>query len=360
MRILTGTLPSGGAAPAPRAVGWWLLLCAAMVLAMMLIGAVTRLTDSGLSIMEWKPLAGALPPLTDAEWQRVFALYKTIPQYALRNQGMALEEFKGIFWWEWIHRQWGRAIGVAFLVPFLWFLWRRAVSGAFAWKCGIAFLLGGLQGAMGWWMVASGFSQRTEVSQYRLAAHLALAFVILFWLLWLALDVLARRRAESGPAKARPERGGGAGWALLALLGVTIMSGAFVAGTDAGLIYDTYPLMGGAFVPGDYRDPALSFWLNAFENRSAIQFHHRWLAAATVLAVLAYAYGGLVGGTAAARLPLALSAVVSLAQLGLGIATLLSNVDLPTAVAHQGGAAILFACVAWSIHAQHRPQLGAP
>jgi cytochrome c oxidase assembly protein subunit 15 len=315
-----------------RAVALWLMLCAAMVFAMVLIGGITRLTESGLSIVEWQPLMGAVPPLSEADWQALFEKYRQSPQFRQVNQGMTLAEFKTIFWWEYIHRLWGRLIGVAFLGPFLWFLQRRAVSGALAWKLAGIFALGGLQGAMGWYMVESGLVDRPEVSQYRLTAHLALALLIYALLLWTAWGLRGERRATAAGLK----RGASA---LLVLIALTILMGGFVAGLDAGLVYNTFPLMEGRIVPPDYLSTG-PWWRDPFENRATAQFHHRVLAEATVIAAVLFAWrawaAAPVRGLAAAL------ALVALLQAGLGVVTLLLTVPLPLAALHQAGALVLF------------------
>jgi cytochrome c oxidase assembly protein subunit 15 len=331
-----------------RAVGLWLYAVAAMVFAMAVIGAITRLTESGLSIMEWAPVSGALPPLSQAEWERLFTLYKTIPEYQQINRGMSLAEFKEIFWWEWIHRLWGRLIGVVFLVPFVWFLLRGRIRRGLAPHLAGLFLLGGLQGAMGWWMVASGFAERTDVSQYRLAAHLSIAFVIYGYLLVLAWRLRDPQPETSEDPAAGALRGGV--MALAALAGVTVISGAFVAGINAGLIYNTFPLMGGRLVPTDYAalDPA---WFNIFENVAAVQFNHRLLAVTTVAITLALWLWGLRMDLApAARGALTLMALMALAQMGLGIATLLAAVPVWLGALHQAGALLLVLLVLRARH----------
>ncbi len=321
---------------APRALAAWLLLCAAMVFAMAVIGAITRLTESGLSIMEWAPLSGALPPLSQQEWERLFELYRQIPEYQLENAGMSLAEFKNIFWWEWIHRFWGRLIGAVFLLPFLWFLWRGQVPSPLKPHLAALFLLGGLQGALGWFMVASGFSERSDVSQYRLAAHLALALFIygyLFWL-WLRLAVPGPAR---NPANAPLRRGL---LALLALLAITLVSGALVAGTNAGLTYNSFPLMDGRLIPNGYArlEP---FVLNWFETIAAIQFNHRLLATLSVLASLTLCAWGWRRVGAAQRPALALLAAAAAVQFLLGVSALLTAVPVWLGALHQAGAILL-------------------
>ncbi|MDX1710709.1 MAG: COX15/CtaA family protein [Rhodovibrionaceae bacterium] len=326
-----------------RAVGLWLYAVAAMVFAMAVIGAITRLTESGLSIMEWAPVSGALPPLSAAEWERLFELYKTTPEYQQINRGMSMAEFREIFWWEWVHRLWGRLIGVVFLVPFLWFLIRGKIRRGLSPHLAGLFLLGGLQGAMGWYMVASGFAERTDVSQYRLAVHLSIAVVIYAYLL-----LLAWRLRDPDPEASQDPAAGSLRTgltALTALAGITILSGAFVAGINAGLIYNSFPLMGGRLVPSDYGflEP---LWLNAFENVAAVQFNHRLLAVAAVFAALALWLWSLrMDLSERARWALGFMALMALAQLGLGIATLLAAVPVWLGALHQAGALLLLGLV---------------
>ncbi|WP_193368620.1 COX15/CtaA family protein [Pelagibius marinus] len=346
---------SAETAPAPRrAVGIWLLGCAAMVLAMAVIGAITRLTESGLSIMEWAPLTGALPPLSQAEWERVFALYKQIPEYQQENAGMGLAEFKTIFWWEYIHRLWGRLIGVVFALPLAWFWWRGHIDRPLGKKLLIALALGAAQGGLGWFMVASGFADRTDVSQYRLTAHLALALVIYGYLFWLALSVLWPRPERShDPAVGRLRR---ALFWLLALVAVTIASGGFVAGLNAGMTYNTFPLMDGELIPLGYGD--FSPWIvNLFENIAAVQFNHRLLAVATVALALALWFWSLSRDIApAAHGGFAALAILALIQLALGITTLLLVVPVTLGALHQAGAILVLTATIWTLyHLRCRP-----
>lgn len=340
------TKPAPDAA-APRTVGLWLLVCCAMVFAMVVIGGVTRLTESGLSIVEWRPVTGTLPPLDEAEWQAEFDKYRQIDQYRLMNQGMSLAEFKTIFFWEWFHRFWGRLIGLVFFVPFVWFWAKGAVRGALAGKLFALFCLGGLQGAIGWWMVASGLQRdMLAVSQYRLAAHLAMALVLHVGLLWLALDILRGRRADA-PARRF-------GLATLGFVFATVIAGAFVAGLDAGLASDTFPLMDGRLVPAGYADMS-PFWRNLFENHAAVQFNHRWLGIGAVLLAVAFAWHCRTAATDAfARAALLAVPVAACAQAALGIATLLLWVPIPLAAAHQAGAVILLSAAAAAAHALGR------
>src|SRR5262249_33807275 len=244
-----------------RTVRLWLWMVAALLFGMVLVGGATRLTESGLSIVEWQPVIGTIPPLTDAQWQTEFDKYKTIPQYQQLNRGMSLAEFKTIFWWEWTHRFLGRFIGVAFALPFLWFLWRGWIGADLRNRLWVILGLGAVQGGVGWWMVASGLVERTSVSQYRLAFHLSLACVIYVAVLWTALRMLPF------PVPAVPRRIRAGAVAIVVLVLVQIYLGALVAGLDAGLIYNTWPLIDGAWIPEASRlffaEPA---WRNMFEN----------------------------------------------------------------------------------------------
>src|SRR5947209_7677080 len=264
-----------------RAIRLWLYAVAALIFAMVLVGGATRLTESGLSIVEWKPVTGTLPPLSDAAWAAEFDKYKTIPQFQHLNSGMTLAEFKTIFWWEWTHRLMGRLIGAAFLLPFLWFLIKGWIGPGLCWRLWTIFGLGALQGAVGWWMVASGLADRVEVSQYRLATHLILACVIFVAIVWTAARM--GRAATEVPPRIRASA-----IALLALVLMQIYLGALVAGLRAGLVYNTWPLIDGNFIPDAARlfhdTPA---WRNLFENTLTVQFSHRMVAYTLwVLAVL--------------------------------------------------------------------------
>ena len=349
---MTTTTPASIAAPraasTDRAVGVWLIGCCAMIFAMAVIGAITRLTESGLSIMEWAPISGALPPLSADEWQRLFDLYRQIPEYQQVNAGMSLDEFKTIFWWEYIHRLWGRLIGVVFALPFFWFWWRGRLDRRMTMLLLIALALGGLQGLLGWFMVASGFGDRTDVSQYRLVAHLGLALAIYAYLFWLALGQFWPRPERSrDPGASRLRR---AAFALLALVALTIVSGGFVAGLNAGLVYNTFPLMDGDLVPAGYG--MLAPWpLNLFENHAAVQFNHRLLAVATVLACLAVWLWSLrLDLTPVAQGGFALLAIVALLQLALGIVTLLLVVPIWAAALHQAGAILVLTAALWCLY----------
>src|SRR5260221_4938300 len=247
-------MPARPAADANRrAVAAWLIACAAMIFLMVVLGGVTRLTESGLSITEWQPITGILPPLSEAAWQAEFAKYRDIPQFQLVHAWMSLDDFKAIFFWEWLHRLWGRLIGVAFAVPFLWFVLRRRVPPGLAPRLAFILVLGGMQGVLGWVMVKSGLVDRVEVSQYRLVAHLGLALIIYAALLWTAMDLLRPELLRPG-AGAAPPTGPlhAAAGAVAALVFVTMLAGGFVAGLNAGLTYNTFPLMDGRLVPEGY------------------------------------------------------------------------------------------------------------
>lgn len=324
----------------------WLFTCAAAVFLMALIGAVTRLTESGLSIVEWKPVTGALPPTTEALWEREFDLYKTSPQYQKVNRGMTLEEFKRIYFWEWLHRLWGRLIGLVYFVPFLYFLLRKRLpEESKRYFYGIL-ALGFLQGGMGWYMVKSGLVDEPAVSHYRLAAHLMLAFLIYACLFRLGLSFAVRPDFDA--AKLSKMRGLVRG--TLALAAVTMTWGAFVAGLRAGLLYNTFPTMDGHWVPPELFQHR-PLWSAFFEEPAVVQFTHR------VLAVLTFIKVVLLARKARAFHPPARVArvfrgllVVAAAQVGLGVATLLTQVDIVLAVCHQAGALALLTLLVWLLH----------
>ena len=249
-----------------KAVGLWLLSIAAVIMGMVTIGGLTRITGSGLSITEWDPIMGAIPPLSDAQWAEAFAKYRMIPQYLIENRGMTLDGFKGIFWWEWTHRFLGRLLGVLFIVPFVWFAWAGAIRKSEWPRFVLLFLLGGLQGFIGWWMVESGLETRVAVSQYRLAIHLGAAILLLGAILWIALEYL---RGLTGEQR-KPCRAFG----LTSLVYVQMLLGALVAGLHAGLLYNTWPDMDGRVFPeGGFS--VRPWWLNPFENPGLAQFDHR-------------------------------------------------------------------------------------
>jgi cytochrome c oxidase assembly protein subunit 15 len=327
-----------------RNIAIWLLTCGAMVALMVVIGGITRLTESGLSMTEWRPLIGWVPPLSEVEWQRVFDRYRDTSEYRIQFPGMDLEGFKTIFWWEYIHRVWGRLIGLAFALPLIWFVVRGRIERPLAPHLWALLFLGGFQGLIGWWMVTSGFVDRDDVSQYRLTIHLGVAIVILGYLLWLAFGLLQRAENRGGAAVSLRKLSR----AVVAVAFVTILSGGMVAGINAGFIHNTWPLMDGGLLPDDFA--ALSpFWLNFFENHSTVQFGHRMLAYLTVIVAGFQWYSMRAAGLHARARKAAhlLGAMVAL-QVVLGISTLLMVVPISLAVLHQAGAVVLFALAIWN------------
>jgi len=327
-----------------RTVAAWLLVCCALVFAMVVVGGVTRLTHSGLSIVEWQPIVGTLPPLNEAAWQETFGKYKHTPEYRLVNPGMSLEGFKGIFWWEYVHRLLGRLIGAAFLLPLLWFALRGRIPRELAWKFAAIFGLGALQGALGWYMVQSGLVDNPRVSQFRLTAHLGIAFLIYAAMLRIAFDLLF---ARAGAVSRRLRRFASA---LAALVFVMALSGGLVAGTRAGLAYNTFPLMNGRFVPPEIF--ALEPWyLNFSDNIATVQFDHRliaWLLAILVAWFWVRVRRNPVSERAKLGADLLLGALAL--QIALGIATLLLAVPVPLAAAHQAGALLVFSAALFAAH----------
>jgi cytochrome c oxidase assembly protein subunit 15 len=317
-------------------VAAWLFFCCGLIFLMVVVGGITRLTLSGLSITEWKPVIGIVPPLSAADWAVEFARYQQIPEYRAIHFTMGLDEFKRIYYWEYFHRLLGRLIGVAFVAPFVWFLARRRLPRRVASPLAGISLLGFLQGALGWYMVKSGLADRVEVSQYRLVAHLALALAIYAAILWTALGI----------ARASPFPEPSPGWrraaeAVLALVVLTILAGGFVAGTRAGLTYNTFPLMDGRLVPAGYAR-LQPLWLNWFENIAAVQFDHRALAVVTVSAVFLLWAAGLRGNLPIpARKALHALLAVAVLQMALGISTLLLVVPIALGAIHQAGAVLL-------------------
>ena len=328
--------PAAGAQGKVGAVASWLFVCCALIFLMVVIGGITRLTLSGLSITEWKPVVGVLPPFSSADWAAEFAKYKQFPEYRLVHYAMSLDEFKTIYFWEYSHRLLGRLVGIAYAVPFAWFLLRRQLPRSLVLPLAGILLLGFGQGALGWYMVESGLADRTEVSQYRLVAHLVLALAIYAAILWVALGIVRRR----------PRQAVSVGWrraaeAVILLVALTIAAGGLVAGTHAGLIYNTFPLMDGRLVPAGY-DELQPLWLNWFENVAAVQFNHRMLAVATMTAViLLWAAGLRASLPSAARRALHAILAAAALQVALGISTLLLVVPIPLAVGHQAGAVVL-------------------
>jgi cytochrome c oxidase assembly protein subunit 15 len=349
------TFPSSEAAAMRRRrlqVALWLFAVAFMIWGMVVLGGATRLTGSGLSIMEWAPLSGALPPLSAAEWNRVFDLYKHIPQYTLLHPGMDLAGFKSIFWLEWAHRAWGRLIGIVVLVPLLWFAWRGALPRRMLPRLALLFALGGLQGAVGWFMVSSGFfPESTAVSPYRLVIHLSLALVLFSAVLWTAFSTLVPVPSSipDGAYIRRMAR------VTAMLVGLTIIAGGFTAGLHAGLVYNSFPLMDGRIFPAGYAD-LHPFLLNLTENVIAVQWDHRLLATLTACMALATVVAGLRDSwrdrlPPAARLAMAFLAAAVMTQYMLGVLTLLSSVALPLAIAHQANAVVLLGASLAVMHA---------
>lgn len=320
-----------------RLVVWWLLMMALLVAIMVVIGGVTRLTGSGLSMTEWRPLMGTLPPMSEAEWARVFALYKASPEYSAINYGMDLAGFKTIFFWEYFHRLWGRFLGLAFALPLLGFVIARRVPKGYGLRLFALLILGGMQGVIGWWMVKSGLSEEASVSQYRLATHLGMALFIFALLLWTALDIRDGR--------AHAPKGHAAG--TLGIVALTIIAGAMVAGMDAGLLYNEYPLMGTGLVPVEYGEAGL---LDPFENPASAQFHHRWIAVLAVGAVVTLALRAARTLPPRIKLPAYFSMAVVGGQFLLGIITLLHGVPVTLGGMHQGGAVLLLGTVIWLSH----------
>ena len=315
-----------------RAIRNWLFFTAFMVFAMAVIGAVTRLTESGLSMVEWKPLIGAIPPLSENEWERVFGLYKQTPEFMHKNSWMELADFQRIFFWEWLHRLWGRVIGLVFALPLAWFWVRGKIPQGYKGKFLGVLALGGLQGAMGWFMVMSGLVDEPAVSHYRLAAHLVLALVIFCALLWLAFDFTEKQGGGTFCQKRH-------GWISFALLSITITWGAFTAGLDGGMLYNTWPMMDSHWVP-----PEMSLPLGFLNDPGAVQFVHRWLAITAFVFIVWF-------GWRMKNFPLILMALF---QVALGIGTVMSQVVIPMAALHQAGAMILLALMIRQLHTLHR------
>ena len=319
-----------------RATATWLFLCSALVFLMVIVGGITRLTQSGLSIVEWQPVAGVLPPMNDAHWEELFAKYKATPQFKQTNHDMDVAGFKKIFWWEYVHRLLGRVIGLVFLLPFLYFLFKKKLDDDVAWKLGSIFVLGGVQGAFGWFMVQSGLVEEPRVNSFRLAVHLGLAFVIYGWMMWVAWDLTKRERVNNTDAL----RGRAA--AMLALVFLQVLSGALVAGIHGGYAYNTWPLMDGHVIPPDIAllDP---WWLNLASNIAAVQFIHRGLALLVVALAVALWFDvrrDLPNDRARSWSTLLLAMVVL--QFALGIVTLLLRVPVNLGVLHQAGAVLVF------------------
>lgn len=322
----------------------WLTLVAVMIVAMVVVGGATRLTNAGLSITEWQPIHGVIPPLNDQQWLEEFAKYQQIPEYQQINKGMSLEEFKTIFWWEWSHRLLGRAIGVVVLLPLVFFWVTGRLEAALKPRLVAIFVLGALQGVVGWWMVASGLSERTDVSQYRLATHLTLACVILAYVWWVARSI-----APSYTPSVRRTRYGAI--ILIALAFIQIFLGGLVAGLNAGLTFNTWPMMDGTWVPSGLflQHP---WWINLFENVATVQFQHRVGAYVLMAAAVIYAF-------VARKTPQAsgawLLAGLVLVQAAIGVATLIAVVPLPLGLLHQFGAVVVLSYAVTHLRSMSRP-----
>ncbi|HEX2593910.1 MAG TPA: COX15/CtaA family protein [Rhizomicrobium sp.] len=340
-------------APGPMAVAIWLFFVAAMIVAMVVVGGLTRLTGSGLSITEWDPIVGAIPPLSDAAWQDAFHKYQQIPQYLHENSGMTLDGFKGIFWWEWAHRLLGRAIGFVFFVPFVWFAYTGAITRAEWPRMIVLFVLGGLQGVVGWWMVASGLEFRDSVSQYRLAAHLGVALLLLGAIFWTGLEYW--RGKTPVVAKSRYITWS---YVLIALIFFQMLLGAFVAGLHAGLIYNNWPMMGWRWTPEGafFNTP---WWINFFENAGLVQFNHR------IVAYLVMAVALPLGWRLRKEKPgktvvdaAGFVFVLTCTQVLLGIMTLRTHVLIWLAAMHQINAALLLCAAIWLTYELRRLSAG--
>lgn len=325
-----------------RAVGIWLFCIAALIALMVVVGGLTRLTGSGLSITEWQPATGVIPPLNQADWQAEFAKYQGTPQYELLNRGMGLAAFKAIYLWEWTHRLLGRILGAAFLLPFLAFLWQRRIDGRIASRLGMIFLLGAAQGLLGWWMVQSGLTDgRVVVSQYRLAAHLGLATILFGYVFWTALEIVgAARTGAPVPVGAKIA---GFGFALLVF--VQMLLGAFMAGLDAGRAFNTWPSYAGRWLPAGLFDLS-PWWRNYFENHAMVHFQHRTVGYFVAIVAILMLWRLKNAGRPARVASIHVAALIAV-QVTLGVVTVLTSVALPVAALHQICALALFAGALW-------------
>lgn len=325
-----------------RIIGTWLLVICAMVFAMVVLGGFTRLTESGLSMTGWRPVTGWLPPFSLGDWQAQFDAYRNSPEYQKINAGMSLEEYKEIFWLEYLHRLWGRIIGIAFALPFAFFLIKGWLNRPLILRLSFLLILGGLQGVIGWWMVKSGLVDRPDVSQYRLATHLGMAFLIIAFALWSALDLLSDKACVVSSFTS------GYASLIVGIVFVTVFSGALVAGLNAGMIYNTFPLMQGELFPPE--GFAMTPWYkNFFEDLATVQFQHRILAILSALLVFGFWYAGrTLQPEWRMRVNVMLGVVVL--QVVMGISTLLMVVPIPLAAAHQAGAVLLLIAAIWARH----------
>jgi cytochrome c oxidase assembly protein subunit 15 len=330
-----------------RGVGWWLFAIAALIALMVVIGGLTRLTGSGLSITEWQPVTGVIPPLNQADWQAEFTKYRGTPQYELLNRGMGLAAFKSIYLWEWTHRLLGRILGVVFLAPFVCFLWQRRIDGRIASRLAVIFVLGSAQGLLGWWMVQSGLTGgRVAVSQYRLAAHLGLATILFGYVFWTALEIIGAARVT----KALPSRVQYSVFGLAAIVFVQMLLGAFMAGLDAGRAFNTWPSYAGRWFPVGLFDLS-PWWVNHFENHAMVHFQHRTVGY-VIAAAAAFLFWRLRAFSAEAAVrPAKIAAIhvvkLVVLQITLGVLAVLSSVALPIAALHQICALALFASTLW-------------
>ena len=339
-----------------KAIAIWLLICCATIFGMIILGGITRLTGSGLSMVEWAPIMGILPPLNQAEWQETFLLYQQFPEYKLKNFDMSLSEFKSIFWFEYGHRLLGRSIGMIFLLPFLFFLFQGKIEKALTPKLITMFVLGGLQGLMGWYMVKSGLVNDPHVSQYRLTAHLGLAVIIYAYMFWVALGLLYPKISDV--AKATNQKFVRLSLIITGIIIITILSGGFVAGTRAGFAFNTFPLMDGQLIPVGLLELS-PWWRNFFENIVAVQFNHRVLATLLFLIIPVFWFkaGKLTGKLELQTLVRTGSHLLLAAlalQITLGISTLLLVVPVALAAAHQAGAIILLTAALFVSQQLHR------
>ena len=348
--------------PARKELFVWLLACCGLIMLMVIIGAITRLTDSGLSIVQWRPIMGILPPLNDAQWDKAYELYKASPEFIKKHFWMDLGDFKAIFFWEWLHRLLGRLIGLAYGLPLIYFLARKQIPHGYKLRLIAIFFLGGAQGLLGWYMVESGLIDRPDVSHFRLAAHLSLAVLILSLIFWSVLSLIRdakhhHAKAALLPGALSPEQGEAPSLALrihgiigLAFLCTTMVWGAFTAGLDAGLIYnDTFPQMGDTIVPDEIQGSA-HLWHDLTASPAGVQFLHRWLAMSTGIVLLALSLHGLRKLPGSVNRVFIFLALMVLIQIGLGITTLMSGVALPVAVMHQSGALILLLITLACLH----------